>query len=78
MSAGGPASPMAVSAMAKKPTKPEEPPVFDAATEADLDAASEISAEDIARAQQRWRDNAPSGFKDLLDAQPADAPPPKK
>jgi hypothetical protein len=45
-----------------------QPPTFDAATEAELAAAAEITPEDIARAQQAWRRDARPAFRDLLDA----------
>jgi hypothetical protein len=44
------------------------PPTFDAATEAEIAAAAEITPEDIARAQQAWRRDARPEFRDLLDA----------
>jgi hypothetical protein len=47
-----------------------KPPTFDAATEAELDAAAEITPDDIARAQAAWRRDASPEFRDLLDARP--------
>jgi hypothetical protein len=52
------------------PKRKDEPPKFDAATEAELDAAAEITPADIAGAQTAWRIDAPAPFRDLLDAQP--------
>lgn len=50
------------------------PPVFDAATEAELDAAAEITPDDLARAAAAWRRDASPAFRDLLDATPEDRP----
>lgn len=44
------------------------PPTFDAATEAEIAAAAEITPEDLTRAQQAWRRDASPQFRDLLDA----------
>lgn len=41
-------------------------------SEEDLDALSEVSAQDITEAQAAWRKDAPADFRDLLDATPAD------
>lgn len=38
------------------------------ATDAELTAAAEITAADIADAQQLWREKAPRIYKSLLDA----------
>jgi acyl-CoA reductase-like NAD-dependent aldehyde dehydrogenase len=50
--------------------RPDRVPRFDPATEAELDAAAEITPEDIARAQEAFRESAPKQFRDLLDAEP--------
>ena len=47
---------------------PDDPPRFDRRRERALDKAAEISEEDIARAQEAWRETAPRQFRDLLDA----------
>jgi hypothetical protein len=52
-----------------RPTAPK-PPTFDAATEAELDAAAAITPDDIARARLAWRRDASPEFRDLLDATP--------
>lgn len=48
------------------------PPIFDAATEAELDAAAAITPDDVARAGAAWRRDASPAFRDLLDAKPVD------
>lgn len=40
-------------------------------SDAELDAAAEITPEDIERAREFWRANAPAPFGDLLDAEEA-------
>jgi hypothetical protein len=37
-------------------------------SDADLDALSQVSPQDIAEAQAAWRKDAPRGYADLLDA----------
>jgi hypothetical protein len=54
------------------PPHPDDVPTFDAETEAELDAAAEITPEDIQRAQETWREVAPRNARGLLDAEPAD------
>ena len=49
-----------------------EPPRFDPATEAELDAAAEITPEDIARAQETFRETARKPYRNLLDAEATD------
>lgn len=53
-------------------SKKDPPPTFDAATEAELDRAAEITPADVARAQGQWREDAPGTYSDLLDAQPSE------
>lgn len=48
--------------------KEDAPPTFDAATEAELDRAAEITEADIADAQEMWRESASPEFRTLLDA----------
>ena len=41
-------------------------------TDKKLDAAAEITEEDIEEAKEFWRENAPEKFIDLLDAETVD------
>lgn len=41
-------------------------------SDAELDRLAEVSAEDIGRAQRRFREKASPRFKELLDAEPVD------
>lgn len=43
-------------------------------TPAELDALASVTPEDIARAQERWREQASPRYRDLLDATPTDDP----
>lgn len=49
-----------------------EPPKLSPEAEAEIEAASVITSEDIARAKAAWRKHAPPEAKDLLDAQTYD------
>lgn len=52
----------------------EDVPVFDAATEARLDAAAQISQEDADRAVEAFREGAPPAFGTLLDSEEDEGP----
>lgn len=56
--------------MATRKQRDDTPPKFDAATEAELDAAAEITADDIAGAKESYRRHASPAFRTLLDAEP--------
>jgi hypothetical protein len=55
--------------MPRNPTDPQRQ--YTPLTAAELDAAAEITPEDIARAQVSWRQHASPQFRTLLDATPA-------
>ena len=44
------------------------------ASDADLDAASEITPQDIEAAKDWWQRNSDPKYRDLLNAEPDDAP----
>lgn len=52
------------------PPKPPRRPL----SEAELDALSQITASDVARARAAWESDAPPPFRKLLDAE-TDTPP---
>lgn len=54
-------------AQAKARRKKAGPPLN--LTDADLDAEAQVKQSDVDRALAFWRQNAPAGFKDLLDAE---------
>jgi hypothetical protein len=41
-------------------------------SDADLDTLSQISPQDVQAAQQRWRNVAPTRYRNLLDAVPVE------
>lgn len=57
----------------KAPRGAQGKPPYPRLSEAELDELSKIGPEQIARAQRRWRRDAPDEFKGLLDATPDDA-----
>lgn len=50
-------------------SKPRRVPLGDPMTEEELARLADVSESDLEDAKARFRDDAPAGFKDLLDAE---------